>query len=306
MADTLVVANPASANGRVGRRWKSIERALASKLPGDREIAFTKGPRDAEGIVRSALKSGTSLVVAVGGDGMFNEVVNGFFDGDVAVRPDARLALVPVGTGSDLRRTLDVPEDLAGAARCIAKGRDKPFDVGRVTFRSPDGGVGQRYFLNVAEFGAGAKVVEKANRTTKAFGGRLSFLWAILTTMPKHKNTRVKYRSDGETGDLVVNNFIVANARHFGGGLTPAPQAEMDDGLLDVVIIGDIDFPEVRRNLGALRRGTHLSHPDITHFRAAAIDVECVDAALLDTDGELCGSNPTRFEVVPQAIRIVF
>jgi YegS/Rv2252/BmrU family lipid kinase len=305
MAEVLLVANPASANGRVGRRWKSIERALAPHLPGDREIAFTKGPRDAEQIVRRALRGGTELVVAVGGDGMFNEVVNGFFDDGGPVRPEARLAIVPVGTGSDLRRTLDVPLDLAGAAKRISKGRDKPVDVGRVTFRAHDGSVGRRYFLNVAEFGSGAHVVEKANQTTKAFGGRLSFLWAILTTMPKHKNSRVRFRADGRSGDVVVNNFIVANARHFGGGLTPAPHAEMDDGLLDIVIIGDIDFAEVRKNLGALRRGTHLSHPAITHFRAPSLEVECVEPALLDTDGELCGSNPTRFEVVPKALRIV-
>lgn len=302
---TLLVANPASANGKVGRRWKSIERALAPKLPGEWEVAFTKGPRDAEDIVRAALRRGVSLVVAVGGDGMFNEVVNGFFDDGVAVRPDAKLAIVPVGTGSDLRRTLDVPEDLAGAAARIAKGREKAVDVGRVTFRGHDGAVGTRYFLNVAEFGSGAKVVEKANRTTKAFGGRLSFLWAILSTMPKHKNTRVRFRCDASQGDVVVNNFIVANARHFGGGLTPAPKAQMDDGLLDVVIIGDIDFAEVRKNLGALRRGTHLSHPAISHFRTATLETECVDPALLDTDGELCGSNPTRFEVLPGAIRML-
>jgi diacylglycerol kinase (ATP) len=121
--------------------------------------------------------------------------------------------------------------------------------------------------------------------------------------MPRHKNTRIRWKGDGHAGEAVVNNFIVANGRHFGGGLTPAPDAKMDDGLFDVVVVGDIDFPEVRRNLGRFRRGTHLSHPAISHFRTAALDTECLDDMLLDMDGELCGTNPTRFEVIPGAIR---
>ncbi len=307
MAGTLLVANPHAQNGRVGRRWTAIEKAVAPHLPPDRQTSFTKAPRDAEAIVRRALQTGTDLVVAVGGDGMFNEVVNGFFDEAGPVRPQARLALIPAGTGSDLSRTLDLPPDAARSAARISPGADRRLDVGRVTFRDPSGNVASRYFINIAEAGSGGAVVAKSNRTTKAFGGKLSFLWAILTTMPRHKNTRIRWKVDGpdpSVGEAVVNNFIVANGRHFGGGLTPAPDARMDDGLLDVVVVGDIDFPEVRRNLGRFRRGTHLSHPAISHFRAAALDTECVDDMLLDTDGELVGANPTRFEVVPAAIRL--
>jgi YegS/Rv2252/BmrU family lipid kinase len=259
----------------------------------------------APSLVRDALGEGVSLIVAVGGDGTFNEVVNGFFEDGRAVNPEARLAIVPVGTGSDLRRTLSVPADVEAAARRIARGRSKTVDVGLATYRDREGEVRQRHFVNVADFGAGGAVVDKVNRTTKVFGGRISFLWAILTTLPKYRNTRVRYRGDGQQGDLVMNNFVVANGRYFGGGLMPAPHAEMDDGLLDVVIIGDITFKEARRNLGRLRRGEHLSLPQVTHFRAATVETECLDPALLDLDGEMVGSNPTRFAVLPRTLRIL-
>lgn len=305
MPEALVVVNPASANRRTGRRWRRYERDLAPHLPRDRTVVLTERPNHATTLVRQALRGGADLVVGVGGDGTFNEIVNGFFEGGRPVRPRARLAIVPVGTGSDLRKTLHVPTDVALAGERIARGQVRSVDVGLATYHSRQGEVVRRHFVNIAEFGSGGAVVDKVNRTTKVLGGRLSFLWAILTTMPKYRNTRVRYRADGRKGEVVMNNLIVANGRFFGGGLMPAPHAEMDDGLFDIVIIGDIAFKEVRKNLGKLRRGEHLGLPKIEHFRAANVETECVEPALLDLDGEMVGSSPTRFELLPKAIQLL-
>ncbi len=191
------------------------------------------------------------------------------------------------------------------AGERISRRRTRELDVGLATYHNRQGAAVRRHFLNIADFGSGGAVVDRVNRTTKVFGGRMSFLWAILRTLPKYRNTRVRYRADGREGEVVMNNFVVANGRFFGGGLMPAPHAEMDDALFDVVIIGDIAFKQVRRNLGKLRRGEHLGLPEITHFRAASVETECVEPALLDLDGEMVGSSPTRFELLPKAIRLV-
>ncbi|OGS59970.1 MAG: hypothetical protein A3K59_11035 [Euryarchaeota archaeon RBG_19FT_COMBO_69_17] len=303
--DLVFVVNPASANGRTGRRWRSHERAFREALGRGFDVRMTARPGHATDLAREAVQGGATTVVAVGGDGTLNEVVNGFLDGTGRPwNPEARLAVFSTGTGADFVKTLRTSNDPRAVARWILAGREIRIDAGLCEFA--DAGVPRaRYFVNVGEFGSGGAVVDRVNHTTKVLGGRMSFLLAILRTLPRYRNTRIAYEADGgPRREAVVNDVVVANGRFFGGGLQPAPHADLRDGLLDIVIIGDVDFRTVRRNLGKLREGTHLDLPYVTAFRARELRVHVGDE-MIDLDGEAVGRHPTRFEVLPSVLRLL-
>ena len=307
MSDPIVpvVVNPRAANGGARRYASRITKTLTRA--GFRVSSqVTRGPMDAARIAREALSAGRELVLAVGGDGTVNEVVNGLLSGGVASPPSTALAVAQVGTGTDFSRTFGWTSDPEEVLDRLRRNRRLPIDVGRVEYTDLDGRPASRFFVNIAEFGSGGAVVEKVNRTTKVLGGRMSFLLAILSVMPTYRNQRVRYRIDGgREQDLVSNNFIVANGRFFGGGLMPAPRAELNDGFLDVIVIGDLDFRTIRRHLPDLRRGTHLSLDGVTADRGREIITETGGRALLDLDGELVGVDPIRFVCIPRAIHLV-
>ncbi len=305
MADLVAVANPKAAGGKARRYANRLHRFLSSNGAAP-SLRFTEGPDDATRITREAIAEGAKTVLVIGGDGTLNEVVNGFFPSRSEGPPATALAIAPVGTGADFAKTVgqgSAPHEVLDRLR---RDRRRAIDVGLVEHPDLKGRPSSRYFVNIAEFGSGAAVVEKVNRSRKIFGGRMAFLLAILSTMPKYRNTRAEFRlADGTTGDGVMNTFIVANGRHFGTNLLPAPQAEIDDGLFDVVIIGDIDWAYVRKHLKDLRRGTHLGLKEVTFHRTPDLVTVSKDRAYLELDGELVGYDPTRFTCIPKAIDLL-
>jgi diacylglycerol kinase (ATP) len=304
-ADIAFIVNPASANGRTRRRWRDQEPAFRAALGASFEVHMTDHPGHAAELTRAALAGGASTIVSVGGDGTLNEVVNGFLD--EGGRPWSRnscLAVLPLGTSSDFVKTFGGPATLAELALLLRDPSIRTIDAGFCEFMDEDGRK-KRYFLNVAEFGSGGAIVDRVNRTTKIFGGLISFLIAILRTLPRYRNTRVMFVADnGPRREAIVNDFVVANGRYFGAGLLPAPNADLEDGLFDVVIFGDIDFRRARRNLPKLRRGEHLALKEVSTFRCGSLTIES-ENEMIDLDGEFVGRHPVRFEILPKAVPIL-
>ena len=298
------IANPRAGNGRARRYARRLERVLrAANLAC--AIRCTSAPLEATRLAREAIDAGANTLLAIGGDGTVNEVVNGIL-GDARPSSDVALAIAPVGTGTDFAKTIHQsaePREVLTRLRGSRRGR---IDAGLAEYTDLQGRPATRYFLNVAEFGSGGALVEKVNRTTKVLGGKMSFLLAIMSTLPKYRNKHARWRVDGGPwAEGVVNNIVVANGRYFGGGLLPAPNAELDDGKFDVVVIGDIDFKTVRRHLGDLRKGTHLGLKFVSSSRGRVLETERTERAFLDLDGELVGVDPTRFVCLPKAIDLI-
>lgn len=304
---TTVIVNPQSQGGRLGKRWREVAETLGRAFPFDE--AVTTGPGDATLLVREALRKGAERIVAIGGDGTLNEVVNGFFDGGEPIAPEASLALVPYGTGGDFRKTIDMPKDLAQAAAVIAKNHRTKIDLGKLTYTTRSGDRAVRMFANIASFGASGVVVRRVNESRKKLGGRLTFLLETGRTTWSYTNQRVQMVFDGaERVDATVNTVAVANGRYFGGGMMVAPQAELDDGAFDVISIGDLGFRELLTSGRRLYNGTHLSLDKVSRRRAKVVEVEPVDPGALielDVDGENPGQLPARFEIVPSALWMV-
>jgi diacylglycerol kinase (ATP) len=238
----------------------------------------------------------------VGGDGTLNEVANGLLALPADDRPE--LAVIPFGTGMDFARSHEIPRKLERAVEVALRGRTATIDAGRVVYKSWDGSEGQTYFANIASAGMSGAVAKQANQTTKALGGRISFFSALVRVFAGWRNTELVVEAGGERRSGKMTNVIVANGRYQGGGMLIAPDAEVDDGLFDVLVIGDITKRDFVLNVGKIYRGTHLSHPKIEVLRSASVSVEGDVPVPIELDGEQPGTTPARFEAMPGALRV--
>jgi diacylglycerol kinase (ATP) len=299
-----VVVNPAAANGRVAKHVAELGAALREVLPGHR-LFLTEGPGHATALVRQALGEGTRHVVAVGGDGTLNEVVNGFFAGKQPVSPEAALSVIPYGTGTDFARTIGAHKG-ERAVRHIPRALPRKVDVGCVTHGLPGGGEAVRYFVNVADFGTGGAVVKRVNESSKFFGGFPTFLYAVVATLLTYRNPRVRMDIDGTQVDGYLNNVIVANGQYYGGGMHVAPEARLDSGEFEVYVIGDVGTAEAILNLPKLYRGHLLKKADkVQYYLAKRVVARSDEEVLLNLDGEQPGRLPAAFEMLPSALTLL-
>jgi len=303
MRRTLAIVNPASDNGGTARFWPKARRVLEAEGV-SMEAAMTKGPGHATALARRAGGDGFEVVLYVGGDGTANEVVNGLMEVPAAARP--ALAALPRGTGGDFPASLAmVPGPEAAATRLLGD-RERIIDVAASSFTALDGTQTRRFFLNIADAGIGGYVAERVNRTSKVFGGFASFLYATLAAFWTLEKPQATVTVDGETVHRgPATSVAVCNGSRFGGGMLMAPDASPDDGLLDIVIIGDIGKLDLAFNLPRLYRGTHLSHRKVHAFRGKEVHVHTVDPAPLEIDGEHPGMTPFHVWVESGALRVV-
>ena len=244
-------------------------------------------------------------MVAAGGDGTLNEVANGFFDGEGRIESPTRLGILPTGTGGDFRRALGISTDPGEAAAVLASGRARRIDAGRLTCRGPGAQRVVTYFLNVADAGIGGEVADRVNAGFKLINGEVTFSVAAVLTLLHWKNKLMRVAIDGAERELVLQQVVVANSRYYGGGMQIAPGALLDDGLLDVVMVGDVGLLETLGLMGKVRRGGHIGHPRVEHVLARRVEVDCASTVGVDADGERPGGLPAIFEVVPGALEVV-
>jgi YegS/Rv2252/BmrU family lipid kinase len=313
----LVVVNPASAGGATGRAWPRLASDLRTHF-GAFNCAFTERAGDARVIAEREAAQGRRLIIACGGDGTISEVANGILESGA----DAELGILPSGTGGDFKRTLRIPTRAADAARALRSGRSVHVDVGRVEFQDRAGAPAQRYFLNVASCGMGGEVIRRVEENSTNWltsasrrivggssSGQLSYALASLQTTVAFTNRTLRIQLDDRPEfRLVVANLCVANARYFGGGMKIAPDAKLNDGFLDVVAVGDLGTLEILTNVYKLYLGTHLGMQKVRHTLARTVCVSAADAndeeVLLEIDGELLGTLPATFEILPRRLRV--
>lgn len=303
--DAYLVVNPRSADGTTGAQWPRFARMLEQAgLHG--EAHFTEGPGHATDLVREGLRAGHRRIVIVGGDGSINEAVNGFFEPDgTPLHPEAELGILCRGTGCDYIKSLGLPKREDLAVQRLLKASVRTVDVGRVQFRDEAGNTRQRHFCNIAEAGLGGAVVDRVNRSSKRLGGFATFLLSTLSTFVTYRNPRMTIQVDDLPPEtLVASNLIVGVGSTFGGGMRILPEAQLDDGLFDVLIMGDLSRVELFANIARVYRGSHLTHPKIRHGRAKRVTVTSSEPLLLDVDGEQPGLAPATFTIVPGALKV--
>jgi diacylglycerol kinase (ATP) len=303
---TALIVNPRSAAGKTERRWPRMREQIFHRL-GPCDVRLTNGPGHATTLTRQALTDGADLVVAIGGDGTIHEVANGFYAADctTAIRPSAEMGVLPAGTGGDFVRTLGAARDLGVAVQQLSSAKARPIDLGRVRFTAPDGSQGVRLFINIAAFGVAGWVDHYVNRTTKAFGGGISFAVGTIRATLRYSNTEVSIAVDDQPARRgPVYNVAVANGRFFGGGMMIAPHADLSDGQFDLVTMGDISFGDLLLRGLDVYSGKHLTNPKVSVVKGSVVRVETDGDVPLSADGEQLGRLPAQFEIMPQAIKL--
>ena len=246
-----------------------------------------------------AADDGAALLIAVGGDGTVHEVVNG-----IAGRMDVELAVIPRGTGRDFGRTFAIPHRLDDALRVARDGRPRELDLGRASYRSWQGGQEESYFANIASAGISGAIAKRANESSKAMGGKISYFWATLAVFARWRTVELTVRVGEETRSSRMHDVVVANGRYFGGGMKICPEAEPDDGLFDVLLNGNLTKRDLLLTLPKTYRGRHLPHPKAELLRGTTVEIDAAEPLPVELDGEQPGTTPARFELLPRALKL--
>ena len=296
MTRAFVVVTPAAGGGRTGRTWPVIAAEL-NRLGLTFESAWTTRRGHATDLARRAAGAGWPLVVAVGGDGTLNEVVNGVTDGRGT--PLATTGAILTGRGRDARRNFGLAADWRLAARRIVEGDDVPFDLGAAEWT--DGT--SRYFVSAAGAGFDAAVARRA--ASRGGLGTLPYVLAVVEELVAHRPIPMTIQADGGAAWAApLTTVIAANGAYYGGGMKIAPPADPGDGVLDLVAIGALSRAELLRWLPTVYRGAHLANPKIVlrHVRRATI----AGPSPISThvDGEPTPDTPVTFRISARALRL--
>ena len=297
-----LIVNPVAANGTAGKNWPRVRDFLQAE-GASFDAVLTEGPGHAIRLARQALDEGHRTIVAVGGDGTVNEVLNGLVV-EGAVDPEVALGIIPWGTGADFSRTAGIPRHYMEAGRKLLRMETRSVDLGRIICLH-EGQEVERYFINAAGLGFDGEVAELANRFPKLVGGTVTYLMCLFIGLVTYHNKNVEFSFDGQHVRGRLNSVIVCNGRYLGGGMFMAPEASFEDGIFDVVILGNLNKLEVVANLPRVYKGTHLTHPKVSLCHAREVHVEARERMFLQADGELVGEAPGTFQIIPQALRVV-
>lgn len=301
------VVNARSPQVRGAARLEALRGAVERLFP-DAGWSLTAGPGDAAALARAAASGGADLIVAVGGDGTINEVVNGILTASgTPIGGGPTLGIVPAGSGSDFARTLAVPRDVAGALAVIAAGRRRRIDAGRILCASLDAATAptttERFFVNMGGCGASAQVADRFNR--RRIPGVLGYAVASAMTTFSYRWPQVEVRLDGGAPRTVTLNMLfTCNGEYCGGGMHLGRGASLDDGLLLVVEAAGIGRLRTMLEWPRLYGGRLAHVRGVRGTSARRIEVASQDDVLVDCDGEVIGRLPAVYEIVPGAITV--
>jgi diacylglycerol kinase (ATP) len=300
--ELTVIVNPHAGRRHVGEEVPELERTLNSRgLP--YRLVRTEGRGDATRFAREATEGGTRFVVAVGGDGTVNEVVNGMLNDDgTPVVEGAVLGVVAAGSGSDFVRTFGLPGDASRGGMHLTGDNTYPLDVGRIRYTT-DEGERSRFFVNVAEAGLGGAVAARAERMSPRFGQAKYFVGFWLT-LPRFKMATVKVQADRQTYEGPAFLVVVGNAQYYGGGMKVSPRSYPGDGVLDVLVFKG-PKSDAFTMIPKIYRGEHVPNDHVEEFRVRKRLVVESDRPLpIEADGEVLGTTSATFEVFAQSLEM--
>ena len=303
---TLIIVNPSAAGGKAERIFESIKGRLREEL-GELIVAVSRRPEDLAGHIDSAFAAGAERLIAVGGDGTNHAVINALVNRSDEAAVSMAFGSLPVGTGSDWARGLGMPADLDTAVDWLARAQPTACDLGRAEYSDPKQGGRRvrRFFLNIASAGVSGEVDARVNRARRRTSA--TFLRATVATLLKYRPQPVVVDCDGERfyeGSSYL--LAAANGRYFGRGMWIAPNALINDGLLDIVLVEGMPRLRILLALQTVFSGRQLSRKDVHCHRAASIRVRSEEGPLsLDLDGEEACGQDVQFTVLPGAIKIL-
>jgi diacylglycerol kinase (ATP) len=289
----LLACNPAAHGGRGARALPAVTARLG-EAGVDLDVHRTSSIADARKTAGDAAGR-MDAVIAMGGDGMVGACAAGV--ADAGPRARAALAVVPVGGGNDAARAFGLPHDDPVAAAGLLPGLPRR----RVDLVRADG----RRYLNIAGAGFDAEVNRVANARLRWAPSMLRYVGAMVVKLATERPVRFTVTLDGRAEELAAWLVVVANGRSYGGGMRVAPGARLDDGLLDVVVIGDLTKPDFLATFPKVYAGRHVEHPLVTVSHARRVELAADRPRAVYADGEHAGELPMAFEVEPAALAVL-
>ncbi len=293
------------------RGKQSVKESLISRFSEYYVVRFyeTAHPRHAEQLTLLALNEQCDYLIAVGGDGTLNEMVNGYLKAGGTAKHQTRIGVLPFGTGNDFARGSGINRDIGQLLDLVVQNQPRMIDAGSMEFKRPDGSLNVRYFDNIADLGIGGDVVARVNGVhlrKKILGGKLTFFISILLTFLTYRHKKIKVSWEGFNWEGSVLSLVVANGRFFGSGVGIAPEAKLDDGLFEVVIFANLSIFDYLRNYSKLRRAEKIQHPEVFYHRTNKVLVEPKgNHIIVEADGEIEGHAPIVYTCLPGALKFL-
>jgi diacylglycerol kinase (ATP) len=293
MSAPLLIVNPTSGRERAGGHAEPLAVALEPHF-GSIDLFETTGDGDATEAARRAVDLGCDTIFVAGGDGTLNEAVNGAWQARGLDR--VRFGIVPLGTGNDFAAALGMPPEIEDAVRIFAARRELRVDLGLVN---------GRVFLNTSGGGFIAEVSVAVTPQLKTIAGRLAYLIGGAQALLEYEPVRATVRA--QPGDLRIGlglyAFAVCNSRLIGGGRLIAPEAVIDDGLLDVCLIEAMTAVEFVNLARKVADGEHVNDPRVRYLQASSVTIELDRETRINTDGEVMTATSAEYSVLPKAAR---
>jgi len=303
MEKWFLLINPFAGGGKTEKKKEEVFNLLRRNQI-DFEVAESYSRKEAIEIIHEKIIGGFRKIMALGGDGTLNSLVNGIFTQQNISPSEITIALIPIGTGNDWIKTHHIPKSISKAIEIIGQGKTSIHDVGILRKKnSPDE---IQYFINVAGCGFQGFVAERIEGTGHWLKiGPAAFYFGLVDALFRYKTTQVKIESIETLQEGRYFNVSIGICKSAGGGMKVTPNAITDDGLFDVTIAGDLLKTEVIQNIPRLFNGSFVHHQKISQFRTKKISVSSVPLAPVETDGEIFGYGDFEVDILEKAIQVI-
>ncbi len=300
------IVNPRSGAGRAEKLWPLLSKKI-QKIWGKSNFVFTQKPGDAIRQARLACEKGQRLIVAVGGDGTVHELVNGLLQAGASHISNLCLGIISMGSGDDFVRTLNLPKDPLQALSVIQKKKTKKIDVIQVDFLNHKRKKESRYCINLADFGLGGRVMQKVNVSSKFLGSQITYLFHAISTFFTFCPFSVVLETTEKNyhfHKMIIG--LVANGKYFGSGMCVAPEAKLDDGMMDLIMVEKMGIGDFFKMIPPLYKGEKIINESILRLKTRKFYVQPTSAKLvyIELDGEQPGILPASFELIPKALNV--
>lgn len=297
-----IVFNPASAGGKTGQKKEMIIKELNYYLGNDFVLRETSVQDNAESITRKIIENDANLIIAVGGDGTINQVVNGLFTNGTCKNPDVKLGIVSFGTGQGFAQSLGLPNDLPSKIKLIKEGKTRKVDVGKISFLN---NTFCKYFVNEFQFGIGGILCKNISQQTKKILGRFAFGFEAVKTLFNYQANELQMIIDNKVINEKIIGVVIANGAYTGGGMRLTPYAKINDGLLDVLIIKDMTVKNRLYSFSKIYSAKHLNIEAFQLLKTKRITFSYQNGLQLEADGEVLNDKCAFVEILPSAINVI-
>jgi diacylglycerol kinase (ATP) len=291
-------------HGQISRKPKLIR--LIHEVFGkdyDVKVKQTSEIHHADVLATLALEEGTDYLIAVGGDGTVNEVVNAYLSSKL--QKEVPIGIIPQGRGNDFVKSLGVNENVKSLFRAIQSNQLKSVDVGWMTFFDSDQNTINRYFINISDIGLGGLAVQMIRNSPKYLSPNISYAWAIFKSLIAYKTQKVEISTPDWAYSGKVMSVCMANGKYFGSGLCIAPEAKLDDGIAEMVILGNVGILDYLKKVPLLKKGIKIKHPEVLYKKSASCIIQSQIPMPIDMDGEFVGYTPLTMEMIQNRIKIL-